>query len=268
MKIMARQKPNQQEVSNEERLTQELKTRNEQLLELHALLDENHAERRHILQSRNIALIVIVVLAVAVYYLVFIKVPDDDLLWQKNQVARKLHAIQDAKQQEAEKRQAAEQASKKYQGLTLDTSISKSNLMKTETNSIRFHANDPGWLPWREKKAITTMLHLWAVAREIKDLPRYFANYSESFDTQSRDMDYQQWKASRSYQINRQRSASISLDDINIQHLTEDFATVTFNQQLQEGEKATETHLLLDLVHERGKWLILREHRSATTVDL
>ena len=74
------------------------------------------------------------------------------------------------------------------------------------------------------------MVHLWAVAWEVRDLPKYFAYYAQDFDPQDMAPNIQQWKAKRSYLIDKPDNIKVSIHDIDFKHLDEKTASVTFNQ--------------------------------------
>ena len=112
------------------------------------------------------------------------------------------------------------------------------------------------------------MLHLWAVAWELKDLPAYFDYYAANYDPQDTAENIQEWKASRSYYINRPENIRIKLSDFDFQHLDNTSATVSFNQYYETPDYRDNTHKMMDLVKEDGRWLILREYSVTTEINL
>ena len=246
---MSRQRKQQQpELPCNEQLEQERQQHHEQLMNLHAQLEEYQQERNELVQSRNYAIIVAVIGALAVYYLLFIKLPEDNVQWQQDQVARKMASHREETRPEPCPPDAIAEAVR-----------IKPNQAVTDATTA---------LPWRDKKEITRMLHLWAVAWELKDLPSYFSYYAENYDPQDIAGNIQEWKAKRSYYINRPASIRIRLSDFEFQHLDTNTATVSFNQYYETPEYRDNTHKMAELVKENGRWLILREYSITTQVNL
>jgi len=262
----------------------------DQLIALQGQLDLCQQQRRQLIQSRNYAIIAAVIACMAVLYHFFIKPPVDCTGQQQAVVARQLAAhkkqltnqkcieetIQQATIIDSDQtitdnvRQTLSKIENKLYGENQTPIGSNGEPEKLSTVLDRLtgpEANQPVSQS-REKQAISRMLHLWAVAWELKDLPTYFSYYSKNFDPQGLASDLQEWKAFRSYRIDSPANIKITLHDITFKQLDKNSATVSFNQLYQTPDYSDKTHKLMEFVREDNQWLILRESSFTANVDL
>jgi len=265
-------------------------TYNEQLFALQGQIDHCQQQQRQLIQSRNYAILAAIVAGLAIFYLLFLKVPEDNAGQQQALIARQLaaqkkqltneqcipvaiqQAILDDKQsiiEDAE--QTIARIEKKLGGAITSRNSSAEDTDVRRISSI-LNKHSPGEIasPGSQrqyKQAISRMIHLWAVAWELQDLPAYFAYYSSNFDPQSSASNRQEWRALRSHLIGKPVSIKVTVRDIEIKHLDDNTATVSFNQRYQTPDYADKTHKLMELVREDEQWRILRESSATTQID-
>jgi hypothetical protein len=245
---------------------------NEQLVAMQGQLDQCQQQQRQLIRSRNYAIMTALAAVAGLIYLLLLQPPKDSSGQQQALIARQLasHKEQLSKQQRIENKiqQAVQENYDQSLVEDADATISRiEKVLNDQPLQARAEITDPR-VKWRDKQAISRMLHLWAVAWEIKDLPRYFSFYSRNFDPQDTAQNQQEWRARRSYLIDKPDSISVIIEDVDIKQLRKDAATVSFNQHYQTPDYADQAHKLMELVREDDQWKILTESSATTQVNL
>lgn len=245
---------------------------NEQLIGMQQQLDGCQQDRRQLIRSRNYAIITALAVLAALAYVLLLQPQKDSSGQQQALIARQLatHKEQLSKQQRIENEIQRKLQKNSNASLIEDADKTISRIEKVlNDQQVQLQADikDPR-SEWRNRQAISRMLHLWAVAWELKDLARYFSFYASKFDPQDMAKNRQEWKALRSYKIGRPASISVIIEDVDINQMDDNSATVSFTQHYETPTYADQTHKLMELVREDGQWKILRENSATTQVNL
>lgn len=267
----------------------EKQIRSDQLIALQGQIDLCQQQRRQLIQSRNYAIIVAVLACLAIFYQWFIVPPVDCTGQQHTLVARQLAAhkkqltnqkcieetikqaiIIDSEQTVSENaRQTIAKIDSKLYGKSQTSIDDNGNVKKISSVLDRLDGSytEQTKLQLENKKTISRTLHSWALAWELKDLATYFSYYSKNFEPQDAASNIQEWKVMKSFYIKKAVDLNITLHYMVFEHLDENTATVSFNQDYRSRDYSDNSHKLLELVWESNQWLILRESSITTNVN-
>ena len=106
-------------------------------------------------------------------------------------------------------------------------------------------------------QAVTAAVQAWASAWAAKDMKAYLAAYDKSFDPPG-NQNRAAWEKEREARIVSKSRISVKLSDINVS-VKGDKATARFRQAYSADALNVTSRKTLDLVHNNGRWTIVRE---------
>lgn len=106
-------------------------------------------------------------------------------------------------------------------------------------------------------QAVTAAVQAWAAAWAAKDMKAYLGAYDKSFDPPGRQ-GRAAWEKEREARIVGKSKISVKLSDINVS-VQGDKATARFRQAYSADSLNVSSRKTLDLVHNNGRWTIVRE---------
>ena len=106
-------------------------------------------------------------------------------------------------------------------------------------------------------QAVTAAVQAWASAWAAKDMKAYLGAYDKSFDPPGRQ-SRAAWEKEREARIVGKSKISVKLSDINVS-VQGDKATARFRQAYSADSLNVSSRKTLDLVHNNGRWTIVRE---------
>ena len=106
-------------------------------------------------------------------------------------------------------------------------------------------------------QAVTAAVQAWAAAWAAKDMKAYLGAYDKSFDPPGRQ-GRAAWEKEREARIVSKSRISVKLSDINVS-VKGDKATARFRQAYSADALNVTSRKTLDLVHNNGRWTIVRE---------
>jgi ketosteroid isomerase-like protein len=109
----------------------------------------------------------------------------------------------------------------------------------------------------RTRQAVTAAVQAWAAAWAAKDMKAYLGAYDKSFDPPGRQTRAA-WEKEREARIVGKSKISVKLSDINVS-VKGDKATARFRQAYSADALNVSSRKTLDLVHNNGRWTIVRE---------
>ena len=106
-------------------------------------------------------------------------------------------------------------------------------------------------------QAVTAAVQAWASAWAAKDMKAYLGAYDKSFDPPG-NQNRAAWEKEREARIVSKSRISVKLSDINVS-VKGDKATARFRQAYSADALNVTSRKTLDLVHNNGRWTIVRE---------
>ena len=106
-------------------------------------------------------------------------------------------------------------------------------------------------------QAVTAAVQAWASAWAAKDMKAYLGAYDKSFDPPG-NQNRSAWEKEREARIVSKSRISVKLSDINVS-VKGDKATARFRQAYSADALNVTSRKTLDLVHNNGRWTIVRE---------
>ena len=106
-------------------------------------------------------------------------------------------------------------------------------------------------------QAVTAAVQAWASAWAAKDMKAYLGAYDKSFDPPG-NQNRAAWEKEREARIVSKSRISVKLSDINVS-VKGDKATARFRQAYSADSLNVSSRKTLDLVHNNGRWTIVRE---------
>ena len=106
-------------------------------------------------------------------------------------------------------------------------------------------------------QAVTAAVQAWAAAWAAKDMKAYLGAYDKSFDPPG-NQNRAAWEKERESRIVGKSKISVKLSDINVS-VKGDKATARFRQAYSADALNVTSRKTLDLVHNNGRWTIVRE---------
>ena len=106
-------------------------------------------------------------------------------------------------------------------------------------------------------QAVTAAVQAWASAWAAKDMKAYLGAYDKSFDPPG-NQNRSAWEKEREARIVSKSRISVKLSDINVS-VQGDKATARFRQAYSADSLNVSSRKTLDLVHNNGRWTIVRE---------
>jgi ketosteroid isomerase-like protein len=110
----------------------------------------------------------------------------------------------------------------------------------------------------KEDKAITENVKSWAAAWSAKDADQYLSFYGKDFKTPKGEST-SEWEKSRRDRLTNATSIRVEVQDISVNMLDSDTASVTFKQKYHSGQIKSSHHKVLVLKREAGRWVIVEE---------
>jgi len=110
----------------------------------------------------------------------------------------------------------------------------------------------------KEDKAITESVKSWAAAWSAKDADQYLSFYGKDFKTPKGEST-SEWEKSRRDRLTNATSIRVEVQDISVNMLDSDTASVTFKQKYHSGQIKSSHHKVLVLKREAGRWVIIEE---------
>jgi len=110
----------------------------------------------------------------------------------------------------------------------------------------------------KEDKAITESVKSWAAAWSAKDADQYLSFYGKDFKTPKGEST-SEWEKSRRDRLTNATSIRVEVQDISVNMLDSDTASVTFKQKYHSGQIKSSHHKVLVLKREAGRWVIVEE---------
>ena len=104
---------------------------------------------------------------------------------------------------------------------------------------------------------MTAAVQAWASAWAAKDMKAYLGAYDKSFDPPG-NQNRSAWEKEREARIVSKSRISVKLSDINVS-VKGDKATARFRQAYSADALNVTSRKTLDLVHNNGRWTIVRE---------
>ena len=106
-------------------------------------------------------------------------------------------------------------------------------------------------------QAVTAAVQAWASAWAAKDMKAYLGAYDKSFDPPG-NQNRSAWEKEREARIVGKSKISVKLSDIAVS-VKGDKATARFRQAYSADSLNVSSRKTLDLVHNNGRWTIVRE---------
>ncbi len=110
----------------------------------------------------------------------------------------------------------------------------------------------------KETKAISESVKSWAAAWSAKDADQYLSFYGKDFKTPKGESTAE-WEKSRRERITHASSIHVEVQDIAINMMDSDTASVTFKQKYHSGQMRSSHHKVLILKRDSGRWVIIEE---------
>jgi thioredoxin-like negative regulator of GroEL len=110
----------------------------------------------------------------------------------------------------------------------------------------------------KEDKAISESVKSWAAAWSAKDADQYLSFYGKDFKTPKGEST-SEWEKSRRDRLTNATSIRVEVQDISVNMLDSDTASVTFKQKYHSGQIKSSHHKVLILKREASRWVIVEE---------
>jgi len=110
----------------------------------------------------------------------------------------------------------------------------------------------------KESGAITERVKAWAAAWSAKDADQYLGFYAKDFKPPKGE-GRTEWEKSRRERISNASSIHVELQDIVLNMIDSDTASVSFKQKYHSGQIKSSHHKVLVLKRESGRWVIVEE---------